>query len=221
MSEDDKNPKTAMQEALERASKLAENPPLPALNAPEGVEFTPPGQHYESEGGEISKRKPGRPARTHSDVDNTSTNYKPSVERNNLDQALQPTGPAGGVAGKGNWEDFDEDNLPPTPQDWKPEPVVKALASLVSKEHDSPPPIEGAKDAREKMFPVRLLRNYRPATDRWYPILGNGKVGQQPAVDADGASTKINAGYLVVLPITEAKQLIKRGLAERADDLPD
>lgn len=215
MSEDEKTPaKTAMQEALERASGKIDGKP----SEPEGVEFTPPGEHYESEGGEISKRKPGRPAKTHAAVDNTSTNYKPSVERNNMDQALQPTGlTKDSVAG--DWTDFDEDNLPPTPDEWKPEPVVAKLAALVDKANDSPPPIQAAKDEREKMFPVRLLRNYRPATDRWYPILGDGRVGARPKTE-EGASPKIMAGYLVVLPQTEAYQLIERRLAERADALP-
>lgn len=212
-TEDDKTPKSAMQEALERAQAHVK-PTEPVV-----PEYAPASQispEHQSEGGEISKRKPGRPARTHSDIDNTSTNYKPSVERNNLDQALQPTGlTETSVAGRGDWTDFDEDNLPETPHDWKPEPVVARMAALVDKENDSPPPIQ-AGDKKEEMFPVRLLRNYRPASDRWYPILSDGRVGKQPKSE-DGGSVKIMAGYLVVLPKSEAKQLINRKLAERAD----
>lgn len=145
---------------------------------------------------------------------NSLTNYQPSVARNDMDQAVQPTG-TGSIAGRGTWQDFDESDLPETPADWRPVPVARALSQLVSPEHGSPAPIDvPAPD--EKLFPVRLLRNYRPATDRWYPILSDGRVGARPALD-DGMTPKVPAGYFVVLPLSEAKQLIKRGIAERAD----
>ncbi len=169
--------------------------------------------------GVAEKRKPGRPAKaiTTARVDNSNANYTPSVERNNVDQALQPA--AGhGVAGFGDWSDFDEDNLADITEAWKPEPVNNRLASLVPREMDSPSPIR-APDEKEKLFPVFLKRNYRPATDRWYPVTNDGRVGRQPKRE-DGDGIKILAGYKVLLPLSEAKQLIERGLATRADDLP-
>ncbi len=165
------------------------------------------------------KRKPGRPpkAATHAFVDNTSTQYTPSPERNDIDQAKQPTGTKGkGVAG---WGDFDESDLQETEGEWRDERVSGRMAGLVAKENDSPPPIP-APDKGEPLFPVRMLRNYRPASDRWYPILTNGKLGKRPPVE-DGASPKIQKGYFVALPQSEAVQLVKRGLAERQDALPE
>lgn len=149
--------------------------------------------------------------------DNANTNYIPSVERNEADQALQPTG-AGGTAGKGQWE-FDENDLPETTATWKPEPIVPALTKLVDKAHDSPEPIQASEDPNEAMFPVTMLRNYRPASDRWYPIRADGRPGKKPDYEA-GESPKVAKGYRIVLPLSEAKQVIARGLAVRADALP-
>jgi len=161
------------------------------------------------------KRRPGRPPKavTKAAIGNTSTNYVPSAERNNLDQALQPTG-MGTVAGG---LDFDESDLTEVSEAWRAEKIVPGLAKIAAEADDSPSPIS-APEAGEKLFPVRMLRNYRPATDRWYPILLNGKLGKAPT---EGESVKVKAGYKIALPMSEAKQVIARGLAERADALPD
>lgn len=167
------------------------------------------------------KRGPGRPPAVPKSrsPENSVTNYTPSVSRNEEDQAAQPTG-TGTVAGQGgDWTDFDEANLPETNIEWKPEKVVQSLASLVPKDKDSPAPIE-TPAPNEKMFPVQLNRNYRPATERWYPILNDGRIGKRPPLE-EGQSPKIMAGYKVVLPMSEAKSLIGRGLAVRADALPE
>lgn len=144
---------------------------------------------------------------------NALTNYQPSPERNAIDQASQPTG-TGSVAG--GLEGFDEDNLDETTIAWRPEPISTHLAKLAG-DIAAPEPIE-VPQADEKLFPVRLLRNYRPATDRWYPLLSNGKLGKKP-VSEEGLSLKVGAGYFITLPISEAKQIIKRGIAERADSI--
>ncbi len=164
------------------------------------------------------KRKPGRPPKATKPTDGTNTNYTPSIDRNEDDQAAQPTGLGSGVAGYGDWSDFDESQLEDVEGVWVPERIDPRMSTLVSKENDSPPPIQAApKD--DKLFPVRILRNYKPMTDRWYPILRNGKVGRAPRND-DGSTTKIMKGFSVLLPLTEAKQVIQRGIGERADALP-
>ncbi len=163
------------------------------------------------------KRKPGRPpkAATTATVLNTDTNYTPSPERNNADQAAQPTG-TGTSAGWGD-DLYDEADLADA-DDWRPIAVDGRLASLIDKKNDSPPPIQAAEEG-EKLFPVRMLRNYRPASDRWYPLLNNGKLGRQPR-NTDGTGTKVMKGYTIVLPLSEARQVVQRGIGERADALP-
>ena len=165
------------------------------------------------------KRRPGRPAKSPPTTPNAA--YTPSIERNEDHQAAQPTGTKGtdAVAGHGDWSDFDESQLEEAADGWKPISVDSRMANLIPKELDSPPPIQPPK-SDEKLFPVRIMRNYRPATDRWYPILRNGKVSKPP-LNEDGTSTKIMKGYSVLLPMSEAKEVIRRGIGERADDLPE
>lgn len=90
----------------------------------------------------------------------------------------------------------------------------------------------------EKMFPVRLLKNYRPAGN--YELVGYhrpeikqkdsaGKVtvvqeaafieGEMspPPYPGVGFDTKVWAETVVRLPIEEAKRLVGKHLAERAD----
>lgn len=165
--------------------------------------------------GVAEKRKPGRPPKAPPTT--ADANYTPSVERNNDQQAFQPT-VGSGVAGYGDWTDFDESTLADTTETWKPEPVLTKLATLVPKEKDSPAPIK-APLPDEKLFPIFLKRNYSPMSERWYPVLNDGRVGRPPARE-EGMSAKIMAGYKVLLPLSEARQLIERGLAVRADDLP-
>lgn len=138
---------------------------------------------YQSEGGEIGRRKPGRPPKTSAAVDNANTNYQPSPERNNVDQALQPTGD-GDVAGATDGS-------------------VKANDKALS----------------GKLFPVRLKRNYRPLEDdNWLTINQDGSYGSRP-VFADGETPKVKAGYAIALPVEEAKAIIAKGIAERADEI--
>ena len=58
--------------------------------------------------GVAEKRKPGRPPKAPPAA--ADANYTPSIERNNEQQAYQPTAGTG-VAGYGDWDDFDESAL--------------------------------------------------------------------------------------------------------------
>lgn len=84
---------------------------------------------------------------------------------------------------------------------------------------------------KEKLFPVRMLRGYRPKTSHFQ--LGdetrndNGDVTgieyhDAPDVPEDqdaGSLLKIVAGRMAMLPISEAREIIRRGIADRADDI--
>jgi len=104
--------------------------------------------------GVAEKRKPGRPPKAPPAA--ADANYTPSIERNNEQQAYQPTAGTG-VAGYGDWDDFDESAFADTTETWTPEPVRTTLATLVPKEIDSPAPIKPPV-ANEKLFPVLLTR---------------------------------------------------------------
>lgn len=93
----------------------------------------------------------------------------------------------------------------------------------------------------EKMFPVKLLKNYRPAGD--YQVVGyqrkeervKDSAGREtvvqeaafmegemapPPLAGVGFDTKIWAETVVRLPVNEAKTLVGKKLAERADAIP-
>jgi len=147
---------------------------------------------YKSEGGEISKRGPGRPPRTTAGVNNATDTYRPSVERNNLDQALQPTGTTkDAVAG-----------------------ATEPFGGLGDHDGDGEP----GGNAASKFFPVTLKRNYRPLTDNWRIVRDDGSFGPKPKFD-EGTTPKVFAGYKIGLPIDEAKGIIAKGIAERADEI--
>ncbi len=166
MADENDKPHTAFAEAMEKA------------------------QEHQSEGGEISRRKPGRPPRTTAGVNNSTDTYRPSVERNNLDQALQPTGTtddavAGATEPFGGKGDHDGDGEP-------------------------------GGNAASKFFPVTLKRNYRPKTDNWRIVKIDGSFGPKPHFE-EGTTPKALAGFQIGLPIDEAKEIIAKGIAERAD----
>jgi hypothetical protein len=194
---------------------------------------------YKSEGGEIGKRGPGRPPKTTAGVNNTVDTYQPSVERNNIDQALQPTGPdavaglggtdihdgAKGQGGLGAAKDFQAS------RDFNKQEGMQTVE--VGEEgrggagggssrlfggkgdHDEGGKVGGA----TKYFPVLLKRNYRPLNDGdWKIVREDGSLAAPPPFE-DGTSPKAPAGYKIALPIEEAKGLINRGIAERADEI--
>lgn len=153
---------------------------------------TPGGATYESEGGELSRRKPGRPPKTTAGVNNTVDTYVPSPERNNRDQALQPTGD-GDVAG---------------------ETATKPFGGKGDHDGDGEP----GGTAVSKFFPVTLKRNYRPETDNWRVVNVDGSYGPKPHFD-ENTTPKVMAGYKIGLPIEEAKKIIAKGIADRADEI--
>lgn len=167
---DDNKPDTALAEAMAKAE-------------------------YQSEGGELSRRKPGRPPKTTAGVANTVDTYEPSKERNNLDQALQPTG-EGHIAGDGDAPD--------------------GVPFGGKGDHDKDGKPGGS--AVSEMFPVLLKKNYRPMTNNWRIVKTDGSLGPAPEFGAD-ESPKAKAGFKIALPKDEAKDIIGKGIAERADAL--
>jgi hypothetical protein len=144
------------------------------------------------------KRRPGRQPKAPAVVDTRNTNYSPSPERNDLVQSVQPTG-RGGVSGDAG------DSGPNNLGDWDNDGQA------------------GGDIKNQKMFPVKLLKNYRPA-GYWERMTLDGERGNRPTVEKGQEGTiadRVNAGYSIYLPIDEAKDIIKKGLAVRADDLPD
>jgi hypothetical protein len=59
-----------------------------------------------------------------------------------------------------------------------------------------------------KKFPVKLLRGYFPRDI------------DHPKHPTTGSPIKVERGEIIALPLEEAKDLMKRGIAERADELP-
>jgi len=59
-----------------------------------------------------------------------------------------------------------------------------------------------------KRFPVRLLRGYFPADPTW------------PQQDDKTAPVKAKRGTVIELPIDEARDVIRKGIGERADEIP-
>lgn len=161
-------------------------------------------EDYKSEGGEISKRGPGRPPKTTAGVNNTADTYVPSIERNNVDQALQPTGLSDNQAGLGG------SNIHDGAESEKAE--NKPFGG--KGDHDGNGKVGGA----TKYFPVTIKRGYRPLTDDWRIVTVDGDQ-KAPPIPENGASPKAPAGSKIALPIEEAKDIIKRGIAERADEI--
>lgn len=111
------------------------------------------------------------------------------------------------------------------------------------KPKEEPMATETADKPSEKMFPVKLLKNYRPANPDKYEIVGyqrqekrvkdsagretvvheaafmEGEMAPPPFAGV-GFDTKIWAETVVRLPIDEARRLVGRKLAERADAIP-
>lgn len=75
----------------------------------------------------------------------------------------------------------------------------------------------------DKFFPVRLFQHYRPLGD-YRIVQESGAMIAPDAVPEDqdaGLISKLRKGEVYGLPIGEAKTLIAKGIAERADALPD
>jgi hypothetical protein len=109
------------------------------------------------------------------------------------------------------------------------------------KPKDQPMATETAAPQPSKMFPVKLLKNYRPAGD--YQVVGyhrpeksvkdaagrvivvqeaafiEGEIAPPPFPGV-GFDTKVWADTVLRLPMDEARGLVGKKLAERADALP-
>jgi hypothetical protein len=69
--------------------------------------------------------------------------------------------------------------------------------------------------AAEKLFPVKLVRNYRPISPD-FQILGEGGV-YRPPTEEDRA--KVKAGEFIALPVAEAQSVVEKKIAERNDPI--
>ncbi len=79
----------------------------------------------------------------------------------------------------------------------------------------------------EKLFPVRMVKGYRPFTEHFEIGEENPETGEityskptpvLPGQDA-GFMHQLQPGEPAKLPISEAREVIKRGIAERNDEL--
>lgn len=66
----------------------------------------------------------------------------------------------------------------------------------------------------EKMFPVKLLRNYRPVSETFAIV---EEAGERAPTDIEQA--KVTAGTTILLPIAEAQAVINKRIAERNDPI--
>ncbi|QIG72929.1 hypothetical protein EVB98_007 [Rhizobium phage RHph_N3_2] len=69
--------------------------------------------------------------------------------------------------------------------------------------------------ASEKLFPVKLLKNYRPVSPE-FQILGEGGEYRVPT---DEERMKVEAGNHIAVPVDEAKSVIEKKIAERNDPI--
>ena len=74
--------------------------------------------------------------------------------------------------------------------------------------------IKQKKKASEKLFPVKLLKNYRPVSVE--AQIQDEKSGEYRAMSEDEAQ-KVMAGQHIALPVQEAKDVIANKIAERND----
>jgi hypothetical protein len=67
----------------------------------------------------------------------------------------------------------------------------------------------------EKLFPVKLVKNYRPISPD-FQILGEGGVYRPPN---DEERSKVTAGEFIALPVAEAQSVVEKKIAERNDPI--
>lgn len=74
---------------------------------------------------------------------------------------------------------------------------------------------------KEELFPIKLLRNYRPAEGSDF-LIGepNPLVGKPWREPTEEDRIRLPAGMTVKLPLTEAKRAIELKIGERNDPLP-
>lgn len=69
--------------------------------------------------------------------------------------------------------------------------------------------------ASEKLFPVKLIRNYRPISPE-FQIQDKDGVYRTPSGDE---TDKVMAGTFIALPVAEAQSVIEKKIAERNDPI--
>lgn len=75
---------------------------------------------------------------------------------------------------------------------------------------------------KPKLFPVRILKGYRPVGDFVMRPRSDPENEFSPRIERDPTEDermKIKAGYYASLPLEEAKAIIKKGIAERDDPM--
>lgn len=75
--------------------------------------------------------------------------------------------------------------------------------------------IKQTRKASEKLFPVKLLRNYRPISTE---AQIQDKDGKYRPLTGDEAA-KVNAGEFIALPVAEAQSVVEKKIAERNDPI--
>ena len=72
------------------------------------------------------------------------------------------------------------------------------------------------KKTEDKLFPVKLLKNYRPISQA--AQIKDEKTGEGRPLN-DEESQKVRAGQHIALPVAEAKDVIAKKIAERDDEI--
>lgn len=83
--------------------------------------------------------------------------------------------------------------------------------------------VVGAGKDSDKFFPVRMLKGYRPI-EKFKRVDADGEFVDPPELNPDqdkGLYYKLTPGEVYALPLPEAREVMARGLAERADPLPE
>ena len=87
---------------------------------------------------------------------------------------------------------------------------------VVVEEVKASEPEKGKKSRKpaEKLFPVKLLKNYRPISSD--AQIQNEETGEYRALTEDEAQ-KVRVGQHIALPVQEARDVIASKIAERND----
>ena len=75
--------------------------------------------------------------------------------------------------------------------------------------------IKHAEKPKEKLFPVKLVKNYRPISPDAQIQDANGEY--RPLTDEEAA--KVPAGRHIAVPVDEARSVIEKKIAERNDPI--
>lgn len=98
---------------------------------------------------------------------------------------------------------------------WSDETLQKKIDEALAKPAKDEKPAKAEnkpKEAKEKLFPVVLLKNYRP--------VGKFKVADAENGERDPDEQEVNkvpAGSTIMIGVDEAKTVIAKKIAERAD----